>query len=232
MRLTGIILADIYLGKIKNWNDPAIVALNPNAKLSETPITVVRRADGSGTTFIFTNYLSKVDSEWKTKVGEGTAVSWATGIGGKGNEGVAAYVQRIKGSIGYVEYAYAKRNGLTCVQLKNRAGNWVSANEESFKAAAANVHWDKVPAFYELLTDQPGEKSWSISGASFIIIYKKSTEPRKTLGVLTFFDWAFKHGGKMASELEYVSLPDSLVQFIEQTWRQQVKDNNDNSVWK
>jgi len=232
VRLTGKILADIFLGKITMWNDPALVSLNPDVKLPAQAITVVRRADGSGTTFLFTDYLSQVSAEWRSKVGESTAVSWPTGVGGKGNEGVAAYVQRIKGSIGYVEYAYAKKSKMTHAQMKNRDGQWVESEQESFAAAAANARWDRAPGFYEVLTDQPGAKSWPIAGASFILIYKVLVNPAKTAEVLKFFAWAFKNGGKMASELDYVPLPASVTQLIEKTWHAQIKTASGEVVWK
>jgi len=232
LRLTGKVLADIYLGKITTWNDPALASMNPDIKLPAQAITVVRRADGSGTTFLFTDYLSQVSSEWRSKVGEATAVSWPTGVGGKGNEGVAAYVQRIKGSIGYVEYAYAKKNKMTHAQMKNRDGQWVQPEEESFAAAAANARWDRAPGFYEVLTDQPGAKSWPISGASFIMIYKVPANPAKTVEVLKFFSWAFKSGGKMASDLDYVPMPAPVAELIEKTWRAQIKTAAGETLWK
>ena len=232
LRLTGKVLADIYLGKIATWNDPALASMNPDIKLPAQAITVVRRADGSGTTFLFTDYLSQVSSEWRSKVGEATAVSWPTGVGGKGNEGVAAYVQRIKGSIGYVEYAYAKKNKMAHAQMKNRDGQWVQPEEESFAAAAANARWDRAPGFYEVLTDQPGAKSWPISGASFIMIYKVPANPAKTVEVLKFFSWAFKSGGKMASDLDYVPMPAPVAELIEKTWRAQIKTAAGEALWK
>ena len=232
LKLTGALLADIYLGKIKNWNDPALAALNPEAKLPATAITVVRRADGSGTTFLFTDYLSMVSTEWKSRVGTGTSVSWPAGVGGKGNEGVAAYVQRIKGAIGYVEYAYAQKNKMAHASMKNQAGQWVSPGQEGFAAAAANARWDKAPGFYELLTDQPGAKSWPITGASFILLHKAAADPAKTLAVLTFFDWAFKNGKPMAVELDYVPLPENVTKLIASAWRAQIKTQNGQVIWK
>ncbi len=231
LRLTGRVLADIFLGNIKNWNDPALAALNPDVKLPASAITVVRRADGSGTTFVFTDYLSQVSNEWKSRVGEGTSVSWPVGVGGKGNEGVAAYVQRIKGSIGYVEYAYAKKNKMGHTQMQNRAGQVVQPDDETFAAAAANARWDKAPGFYELLTDQPGAKSWPMTGASFILLHKVPADPAKTGTVLAFFDWAFKNGGAMASELDYVAMPASVVKLIEDAWRTQIKSASGEVVW-
>jgi phosphate transport system substrate-binding protein len=232
LKLTGAVLADIYLGKIKNWNEAAITALNPDLKLPAAAITVVRRADGSGTTFLFTDYLSMVSKDWQSRVGTGTSVSWPTGVGGKGNEGVAAYVQRIKGSIGYVEYAYAQKNKMGFTVMKNQAGQWVAPSEEGFSAAAANARWDKAPGFYELLTDQPGAKSWPITGASFILLQRTPADPNKTLAVLNFFSWAFKSGDKMASELDYVPMPDTVVKLIETSWRSQLKTASGEAIWK
>ncbi|MGH8750756.1 MAG: phosphate ABC transporter substrate-binding protein PstS, partial [Burkholderiales bacterium] len=191
LKLTGAVLADIYLGKIKKWNDPALAALNSGLKLPDEILTVVRRSDGSGTTFLFTDYLSKVSAEWKTKVGSDASVAWPEGVGGKGNEGVAAYVQRIKGSIGYVEYAYAKHNKMTHVQLENKAGKFVQPEITAFQAAAAYADWENAPGFYQILTDQPGKASWPITGASFILIYKQQADPAKGTQVLKFFDWAY-----------------------------------------
>ena len=232
LRLTGKVLADIYLGKVTSWNDAAIASLNPDLKLSAQAITVVRRADGSGTTFLFTDYLSQVSSEWRSKVGESTSVSWPTGVGGKGNEGVAAYVQRIKGSIGYVEYAYAKKNKMTHTQLKNRDGQWVQPDEDTFAAAAANARWERAPGFYQVLTEQPGAKSWPIAGASFILIYRTPADPAKAAEVLKFFSWALKSGGKMASDLDYVPIPAPVVQLIENAWRSQVNTGSGVALWK
>ena len=202
LKLDGKVLADIFLGKITKWNDPALMALNVGTKLPNETITVVHRSDGSGTTFIFTNYLSKVSSEWKSAVGEGTAVSWKAGTGGKGNEGVASYVQRIKHSIGYVEYAYALQNKMTYAQLKNHDGQFVKPDDTSFKAAAANADWEKAPGFYELLTNEPGKESWPITGATFILMHKTQDKPETAKEVLKFFDWAYSSGGKMAEALD------------------------------
>ncbi len=232
LKLTGELLADIYLGKVKKWNDPAIRALNPSAKLPDTDITVVHRADGSGTTFIFTNYLSKVSADWKSKVGESTAVSWPAGIGGKGNEGVAAQVQRLKGSIGYVEYAYAKQNKMVHLQMRNKNGNFVQPSEKSFQAAAAGADWKNAPGFYEILTDEPGADSWPITGASFILIHKAHADPKRAIDVLKFFEWSFKNGDKLASELDYVAIPDSVVSLIESSWKANLKDPSGAPIWK
>ena len=228
LRLTGEIIADIYLGKITKWNDKAIAELNPNAKLPGDDIAVVRRADGSGTTFIFTNYLSKVSGEWKSKVGEGTAVQWPTGMGGKGNEGVAAFLQRIPNSIGYVEYAYAKQNNLAWAWLKNPAGEFVRPDDESFKAAAAGTDWSK-SAFGEILTAQAGKASWPISGATFILMHKVQAKPAQAAEVLKFFEWSYKNGSKLASELDYVPLPESLVKQVTASWSN-IKDASGKAV--
>ncbi|MFA6971330.1 MAG: phosphate ABC transporter substrate-binding protein PstS [Gallionella sp.] len=232
MKLDGKTLADIYLGKITKWNDPAIVALNKDLKLPDDIITVVHRSDGSGTSFIFTNYLSKVSADWKSTVGEGTAVSWKAGTGGKGNEGVASYVQRIKGSIGYVEYAYALQNKMYAVQMKNRAGNYVAADEASFKAAAAGAEWNKAPGFYEILTDEAGKGTWPISGATFILMHKKQDKPESALATLKFFDWAYTSGDKLAADLDYVTLPDDVKKLIRAAWKTQIKDAQDKAIWK
>ncbi|MDO8414368.1 MAG: phosphate ABC transporter substrate-binding protein PstS, partial [Gallionellaceae bacterium] len=232
LKLDGKVLADIFLGKITKWNDPALVALNADLKLPEDDITVVHRSDGSGTSFIFTNYLSKVSPEWKTAVGEGTAVSWKVGTGGKGNEGVASYVQRIKNSIGYVEYAYALQNKMTYVQLKNRDGQFVKPDDSSFKAAAANANWEKAPGFYELLTDEPGKESWPITGATFILMHKAQDKPETGKEVLKFFDWAYSNGAKMAEALDYVPMPDKVQQLVRAAWKNQIKDSNGKGIWK
>ena len=228
MKLTGAVLADIYLGKIAKWNDKAIAELNPGLNLPNIDIAVVRRADGSGTTFIFTNYLSKVSEEWKSKVSEGTAVQWPTGMGGKGNEGVSAFLQRIPNSIGYVEYAYAKQNKLAHAVLKNAAGNFVAPDDAAFKAAAASADWSK-SAFGEILTNQPGKDAWPITGATFILMHKLQDKPAQGAEVLKFFEWAYKNGGRTAEELEYVALPDSLVKQIHAAWAN-LKDNTGKSI--
>jgi phosphate transport system substrate-binding protein len=228
MKLTGAVLADIYLGKITKWDDKAIVELNPGLKLPDNDIAVVRRADGSGTTFIFTNYLSKQSPEWKSKVGEGTAVQWPLGLGGKGNEGVSAFVQRIPSSIGYVEYFYAKQNKLAHTQMKNADGVFVQPLDEGFKAAAAGADWKN--SFYEILTDKPGKGTWPISGATFILMHKVQDKPAQGAEVLKFFDWSYKNGGKLASELDYVPLPESLVKMIDASWAG-MKDASGKAVW-
>jgi phosphate transport system substrate-binding protein len=216
LKLTGQVLGDIYLGKITKWNDPAITALNPGVPLPDAAISVVRRADGSGTSFIFTNYLSKVNPEWKAKVGEGTAVNWPTGAGGKGNEGVAAFANKLPNSIGYVEYAYVKQNKMNYVQLKNREGNFVSPDDVNFKAAAANADWSKT--FYQVLTEQPGKDSWPLTGATFIMMQKAQDKPANATNVLKFFDWAYVSGDKMSEELEYVPLPANVKDMVRKEW--------------
>lgn len=224
IKLTGQVLGDIYLGKVTKWNDAALTALNPGVPLPDAAISPVRRADGSGTTFLFTNYLSKVNPEWKEKVGEGTAVNWPTGAGGKGNEGVSAFVQRLPNSIGYVEYAYAKQNKMSYVLLKNKDGNFAAPDEDNFKAAAAGAQWDK--SFYQVLTDQPGKDTWPISGATFILMHKLQDKPQNAANALKFFDWAYANGDKMASELDYVPMPDSVKALIRKEWAQNIKDGS------
>jgi len=230
IRLTGDMLANIYLGKVKKWNDPALQELNPGLKLPNDAISVVHRSDGSGTTFLFTNYLSKVSSDWKSTVGEGTAVRWPTGVGGKGNEGVANYVARIAGSIGYVEYAYAKQNKLSYALLRNKDGKFVAPQQDAFKAAAAGADWAHAPGMYLILTDQPGAGSWPITGASFILIHTTQDKPANAKEVLKFFAWAFKNGDEMASSLDYVSMPGSVVSLIESSWKN-IKDKSGNPVY-
>ncbi len=213
LKLTGVVIADIFLGKIKKWNDPAITKLNPSLKLPDQDIMVVRRADGSGTTFIWTNYLSKVSPEFKEAIGEGTAVNWKVGAGGKGNEGVAAMVRQLPGALGYVEYAYVKQTKMNWVQMQNKDGQWVAPDDLTFKAAAVNATWDKT--FYQILTDQPGKQSWPASGATFIIMYlNNGSKAQEAQEVLKFFNWAFDKGDKMAEDLDYVPLPDNVVALV------------------
>ncbi|KYG25324.1 phosphate ABC transporter substrate-binding protein [Bradyrhizobium sp. AT1] len=219
----GETLANIYLGKITKWDDAAIKKLNPNAKLPSEAITVVRRSDGSGTTFNFTNYLSKASADWKSRVGEGTAVEWPVGVGAKGNEGVSGNISQTKNSIGYVEYAYAKQNKLTYTGLVNKAGKPVQPTVEAFQAAASNADWAKAPGYYVILTDQPGEKSWPITAATFILMHKSATDKAASQEAIKFFRWAFKSGDKMAEELDYIPMPDSVVQLIEKTWAAEIK---------
>jgi phosphate transport system substrate-binding protein len=231
IKLTGPLVADIYLGKVKTWNDPAIAKLNPGVALPSQAISAVNRSDGSGTTFLFTNYLSKVSPDWKSTIGEGTAVKWPTGVGGKGNEGVANYVSRIDGSIGYVEYAYAKQNKLSYATMINRDGQSVAPGDDSFKAAAAGADWAGTPGMGVILTDQPGKASWPITGASFILIHKLQEKPDTGREVLKFFDWSFKNGAKMADDLDYVPMPDPVVNQIRALWKAQIKDAAGKAVY-
>lgn len=218
LRLDGQVLGDIYLGKISKWSDPAIKALNPGLALPDAAIAPVRRADGSGTTFNFTNYLSRVHPEWKAKVGEGTAVNWPVGAGGKGNEGVAAFVNRLPNSIGYVEYSYVKQNKMTYALMKNKDGVFVAPSEESFKAAAAGADWNK--SFYQLITDQPGKNAWPISTATFILMHLKQDNAANATETFKFFTWAFNSGDKAAAALDYVAMPESVVATIGKAWAQ------------
>ena len=227
MKLNGQVLGDIYLGKITRWNDAAIKALNPGLPLPDAAISQVRRADGSGTTFIFTNYLSKVNAEWKSKVGEGTAVNWPIGAGGKGNEGVAAFVGRLPNSMGYVEYSYVKQNKLNYVLMQNSAGNFVSPDDTAFKAAAAGADWSKT--FYHILTNQPGKDAWPISGATFILMHAKQDKPANATEVLNFFSWTFANGDKTALDLDYVPMPDSVVAAIKKSWGD-IKDTSGKAI--
>lgn len=227
LKLSGQVLGDIYLGKISKWTDPAIKALNPTLALPDAEIAQVRRADGSGTSFIFTNYLSKVNAEWKSKVGEGTAVNWPVGAGGKGNEGVAAFVGRLPNSIGYVEYAYVKQNKMTYAQLKNAAGNFVSPDDSAFKAAAAGADWAK--SFYQILTEQAGKDAWPITGATFILMQKTQDKPAQATASLKFFEWAFKNGDKVADDLDYVPMPAAVKTTVEKSWAD-IKDVSGKAV--
>ena len=222
MRMTGQVLGDIYLGKITKWNDAALTALNPGVPLPDAAIAPVRRADGSGTTFIFTNYLSKVNAEWKTKVGESTAVNWPVGAGGKGNEGVSAFVQRLPNSIGYVEYAYAKQNKMSHVLMRNKDGVFVGPDDSTFKAAAAGADWAKT--FYQILTEQPGKDSWPITGATYILMHKNQDKPASASNALKFFDWAYVNGDKMADDLDYVPLPPAVKDLVRKQWTADLKD--------
>ncbi len=228
LRLNGQVLGDIYLGKITKWTDPAIKALNPSLPLPDAAIAPVRRADGSGTSFIFTNYLSKVNPEWKAKVGEGTAVNWPTGAGGKGNEGVAAFVGRLPNSIGYVEYAYVKQNKMTFALMQNAAGQFVGPDDKAFKAAAAGADWSK--SFYQILTNQPGAESWPITGATFILMHKVQDKPAQAAASLKFFEWAYKNGDKTADDLDYVPMPASVKTQIEKLWASEIKDASGKAV--
>ena len=216
LKLSGQVLGDIYLGKITKWNDAAIVALNPGVALPDATIAPVRRADGSGTTFGFTNYLSKVNAEWKEKVGEGKAVNWPTGAGGKGNEGVAAFVGRLPNSIGYVEYAYVKQNKLTYTLLQNSSGAFVSPDDATFKAAAAGADWSK--SFFQILTNQPGKEAWPITSATFILMHAKQEKPEQAAAALKFFQWAYQSGDQTAAGLDYVPMPEPVKQVIYKSW--------------
>jgi len=232
LKLTPQLLADLYLGKITEWNDAAIRAVNPHLKLPDLAVTTVHRADGSGTTWIFTNYLSKVSTQWKEKVGFGKAPSWphANAVAGKGNEGVAVYVKKVNGAIGYVEFAYAVQNQMNYVRLQNAAGNFVAPTIKTFQAAAANADWQNAPGFYLVLTDQPGNDSWPITGASFILMYKKQKNAVVAKRVLAFFDWAYKHGQQMAIDLHYVPMPQKTVQLVEDTWTKEIRADG-KPVW-
>ena len=231
IRLTGTVLADIYLGKILVWNAPEIVALNPGVPLPATQISVIHRADGSGSTFLWTDYLSKVSPQFKSKVGSGTSVKWPLGVGAKGNEGLAANVLNIKGAIGYVEYAYVKKNKMKYTQLKNRDGVYVSPTDASFKAAAVKADWANVPGYAVVLTDQPGPASWPVTGASFILMQKIQADAAQGREVLKFFDWAYKNGAPIADALDYVMLPESVTALVENTWKTSISDVSGKSSW-
>ena len=219
----GATLASIYLGKITKWDDPSIAKLNPNLKLPSAAIAVVRRSDGSGTTFNFTDYLSKANDEWKTKVGSGTAVEWPTGVGAKGNEGVAGNVSQTKNSIGYVEYAYAKQNNLTYAAMVNKAGKIVQPTVAAFQAAAANADWANAAGYYLILTDQPGEASWPVTAATFILMRKEPTDKAASAEAIKFFKWAFANGDKIAEDLDYIPMPEPVAKLIEKTWSADIK---------
>jgi phosphate transport system substrate-binding protein len=223
LKLTGQVLADIYLGKIQKWNDAAITALNPGVSLGDAAISVVHRSDGSGTTFNFANYLAKVSDEWKSKVGEGTSVQWPVGVGGKGNEGVAAYVKQIKNSIGYVELAYALQNKMSYTSMKNSAGNFVEPSQESFQAAAASADWSKAKDFFLVITNAPGAGSWPIAASSFVLMYKQPKDEERSRTALAFFKWALEKGQQQAKALDYVALPDPLVKQIGAYWAATIK---------
>jgi phosphate transport system substrate-binding protein len=222
MRLTGAVLADIYLGKISKWNDKTISELNPTLKLPDATINVVYRSDGSGTTFVWTDYLSRVSDEWKTKIGANTSVSWPVGIGGKGNEGVSASVKQVRNSLGYVEYAYAKQNALSYSLVRNKDGKYPSPDDKTFQAAAANADWNAAPGFGIILNDQTGADAWPVTSATFILV-RKDSDPAKTSEVLKFFDWAYKNGDKLALDLEYVPMPDVVKTSIRKSWATELK---------
>ncbi len=228
LTLSGEVLADIYLNKITKWNDPAIAKLNPGVKLPDTAIAVVRRADGSGTSFIWTNYLSKVSPEWKSKVGEGTTVSWPTGTGGKGNDGVAAFIQRLPGAIGYVEWAYVKQNHMVYTKMQNHDGKVVTPDTDTFAAAAAGADWSK--SFYQILTNEPGAKAWPIVGATFVLLHKTQDKPTQGAEALKFFNWGFKNGSDAVSSLDYIALPKSVTAEIEKQWKANIKDASGKAV--
>ena len=232
LKLSGPLLADIYLGKIKKWNDPAIAQMNSGVTLPNADIVVVHRSDGSGTTFGWTNYLSKVSPEWKSSVGEGKAVKWPTGQGGKGNEGVAAYVGQLKNSIGYVEYAYAKQNKLAWTQLQNVDGKFVQPDQKPFAAAAANADWKSAPGMGVVLTNEPGAESWPVTSATFILVHKDQAKPDQGRAVLAFFDWAWKDGAKAASALDYVPLPQEVTDQIRAGWKAELKGADGSAIWK
>ena len=232
LKLTPDVVANIHLGKITKWNDKAITDLNPGVNLPALNITVIHRADGSGTTFIWTNYLSKANPDFAKTVGEGTAVKWPTGIGGKGNEGVAANVQRVKGAFGYVEYAYAKKNKIAWAQLKNRDGNFVQPDDSTFKAAASNADWANSPGMYLLLTYQTGKDAWPATGASFILMHKQQADALTGKAILKFFDWSYKNGAKMSEDLEYVHMPQSVIKLVQDNWKKDLKGPDGNTIWK
>lgn len=231
LKLSGQVLGDIYLGKITKWDDAAIKALNPTVKLPDADITPVYRSDASGTSYVFTSYLSKSDAAFKSQIGASTTVAWPVGVGGKGNEGVAANIQKIKNSIGFVEYAYAKKNNLPYASLKNRDGVFVEANQASFKAATANGDWAHTPGFAVDFTDAAGKNSWPITSATFVLVHKNPADPAKVKAVLSFFDWAFKNGQKDADSLDYVSLPDSVVKLVTEEWKKDIKDTSGKAIW-
>lgn len=231
LKLSGEVLADIFLGKITKWNDAKIKALNADVSLPDSNIVVVHRSDGSGTTFGWTNYLSKVSAEWKEKVGEGKSVKWPVGQGGKGNEGVAAYVGQLANSIGYVEYAYAKQNNLSWTAVQNKAGKFVQPEQKSFAAAAANADWKGTPGMGVVLTNESGDDSWPITAATFILLNKAVAKPTEVKTALEFFDWAWKNGADTAAKLDYVPLPDEVTNTIRQVWKEQLKTEDGKAIW-
>jgi len=231
LKFTGKVLADIFLGKTTKWNDPAITALNPSVKLPVTDITVCHRSDGSGTTYIWVDFLAKVSPEWKQKVGVATSVNWPVGVGGKGNEGVASYVQRIEGSIGYVEYAYVLQNKRAFAQVRNREGNFVAPSAKAFQAAAVGADWKASPGMYLILTDAPGKDAWPIAGATFILMHRTQDKPENAREVLKFFDWAYAKGDGLAQELDYVPMPDGVVRLIQSNWKSQLRDSTGKPVY-
>jgi len=231
LKLTPELLAEIFLGKIKKWDDPKLAQLNQGSKLPGTAITVVHRSDGSGTTWIFTNYLAKVSPDWKKAVGGDKSVSWPVGVGGKGNQGVASYVQRISGAIGYVESAYAIQNHMTQTRLKNRAGSFVDPDEKAVEAAARGADWKSAPRFYVVLIDQPGAEAWPIAGATFVLMHRKQKDAGVARAVLGFFDWGYRQGGPMAQELGYIPMPSSVVDLVKKSWTADITDSSGAKVW-
>jgi phosphate transport system substrate-binding protein len=231
LRLDGETLAQIYLGEIDSWDDDAIKALNPDLKLPDTAIAPVYRSDGSGTNFLFTNYLTQVSADFKSQVGSSTSVQWPAGIGARGNEGVAAMTGQTKGAIGYVEYAYAKQNNMNHVLMKNKDGQWVEPKSETFQAAAASADWSGSPGYYVILTNQPGAQSWPITGASFILMHRQPQDPAAARSALQFFDWAYKNGADMADELDYVPMPQKVVDLVEQTWTKDFAPAGGQPLW-
>ena len=230
LKMTGPLLADIYMGKITKWNAPEIAALNPGVKLPALDVTVVHRADSSGTSFLFTDFLAKTSPSWKESIGSGTTVKWAVGVGGKGNEGVAANVQRIKGAIGYVEWAYAKKNKLSHTMLRNKEGVDLQPSDDVFKAAAANAEWTRAPGFGVVLTDGAGKQSWPITGVSYILMHKTQADANKGQEVVKFFDWSFKNGAPAAAELDYVPMPASVVKQVQDAWKANLKDASGKAI--
>jgi phosphate transport system substrate-binding protein len=232
LKMSSAVLSDIYLGKIVSWDDAAIAAINPGLTIPKVPLSVVRRSDGSGTTFIWTNYLSKVSKEWADKVGFGTSVSWPVGLGGKGNEGVSNYVKQIEGSIGYVELAYAQQNNLSTVVVENAAGKYVTASIESFASAAGYADWSKAPGNYLILTNQPGAETWPISGATFILFHKMQEKPETATEVLKFFAWCYANGSDQAKALLYVPIPPKVTKSMEAMWKSEVKTAAGAPIWQ
>ena len=232
LKLTPEVIANIHLGKIIKWNDKAIADLNPNVNLPALAITVIHRADGSGTTFIWTNFLGKANPEFAKVVGEGTAVKWPVGVGGKGNEGVAAQVQRIKGAFGYVEYAFAKRNKIAFAAVKNRDGNFILPDDSTFKAAAVNADWANAPGMYLLLTWQSGKDAWPATGASFILMHKQQADALTGRAILKFFDWSYKNGSQMATDLEYVHMPVDVIKLVQESWKKDFRGPDNTPIWK
>jgi phosphate transport system substrate-binding protein len=231
LKLTGEVLADIYLGKVQKWNAPEIKQLNPNLNLRDKWIAPMHRSDGSGTNFLFTNYLSQISPEFKQTVGAATSVEFPSGVGAKGNEGVAAMAGRTDGAIGYVEYAYALQNRMTYTQLKNRDGNFVSPDIKAFQAAASGADWSSEPGFGVVLTNQPGQGSWPITGASFILMHKQPKDPQKAKQVIEFFDWAYRNGARMAEELHYVPIPGNVTGAVETMWKKEIVGPDGKPIW-